>query len=138
MAETTNLTTTITSAEYARLLTIIGRADRLAEAVAADWLASTVLSFNKPSDATLEALRRYDGFLHCTTERKVKEAEDKNAEIVRKAADRIDKQPVLPFLNPDGPGVPISPIPPDDNPLRIEVGDRPDLEPKITCDSTNN
>ena len=138
MAETTNLTTTITSEEYARLLICIGRADRLAEAVAADWLASTGLSFNKPSDATLEALRRYDGFLHCTTARKVKEAEDKNAEIVRKAADRIDKQPVLPFLNPDGPGVPISPITPDDNPLRIEVGDRPDLEPKITCDSGNN
>lgn len=138
MAETTNLTTTITSAEYARLLTIIGRADRLAEAVAADWLASTGFPFSKPSEATLEALRRYDGFLHCTTERKVKEAEDKNAEIVRKAADRIDKQPVLPFLNPDGPGVPISPITPDDNPLRVDVGDRPDLEPKITCDSTNN
>lgn len=138
MAETTNLTTTITSAEYARLLICIGRADRLAEAVAADWLASTDFPFSKPSDATLEALRRYDGFLHCTTERKVKEAEDKNAEIVRKAADRIDKQPVLPFLNPDGPGVPISPITPDDNPLRVDVGDRPDPEPKITCDSTNN
>ena len=138
MAETTNLTTTITSEEYARLLIFLGRADRLAEAVAADWLASTGLLFNKPSDATLEALRRYDEFLHCTTERKVKDAEDKNAEIVRKAADRIDKQPVLPFLNPDGPGVPISPITPDDNPLRIEVGDRPDLEPKITCDSANN
>lgn len=138
MAETTNLTTTITSEEYARLLICIGRADRLAEAVAADWLASTGLSFNKPSDATLEALRRYDDILHHETEKKVEEAEDKNAEIVRKAADRIDKQPVLPFLNPDGPGVPISPITPDDNPLRIEVGDRPDLEPKITCDSTNN
>ena len=138
MEETTNLTTTITSEEYARLLIFLGRADRLAEAVAADWLASTGLLFNKPSDATLEALRRYDEFLHCTTERKVKDAEDKNAEIVRKAADRIDKQPVLPFLNPDGPGVPISPITPDDNPLRIDVGDRPDLEPKITCDSANN
>ena len=138
MAETTNLTTTITSAEYARLLTIIGRADRLAEAVAADWLASTGFPFSKPSDATLEALRRYDGFIHCTTEEKVKDAEAKNEETIRKATDRIDKRPDLPFLNPDGSIVPISPITPDDNPLRIEVGGRPDLEPKITCDSTNN
>ena len=132
MAETTNLTTTITSEEYARLLYAIGQADRLAEAVAADWLASTGFSFSKPSDATLEALRRYDGILHRETEEKVKKAEEKNV------ADLVDKQPVLPFLTPDGPGVPIRPITPDDNPLRIEVGDRPDLEPKITCDSGNN
>lgn len=138
MAETTNLTTTITSEEYARLLIRLGRADRLAEAVAADWLASTCFSFSKPSEATLDALRRYDAFLHCATERKVKDAEAKNMETIRKADDRIDKQPVLPFLNPDGPGVPISPITPDDNPLRVDVGDRPDLEPKITCDSGNN
>ena len=132
MAEATNLTTTITSEEYAHLLRRIGQADRLAEAVAADWLASTGFSFNKPSDATLEALRRYDGILHHETEEKVREAEAKNV------ADLIDKQPVLPFLTPDGPGVPIRPITPDDNPLRIEVGDRPDLDPKITCDSGNN
>lgn len=92
MAETTNLTTTITSEEYARLLWRIGQADRLAEAVAADWLASTGFSFNKPSDATLEALRRYDDFLYCETEEKVKEAEEKNV------ADRIDKQPDLAAL----------------------------------------
>lgn len=138
MAETTNLTTTITSEEYARLLIRIGQADRLAEAVAADWLASTGFSLNKPSDATMDALRRYDGFLYCATERKVYAAEDENAKIARKAADRIDKNPDLPFLNPDGPGVPVGPITPDDNPIRIEVVDRPDLEPKITCDSGNN
>lgn len=139
MAETTNLTTTITSEEYARLLCLIGQADRLAEAVAADWLASTGFSFNKPSDATLEALRRYDDFLHHETEEKVKEAEEKVKKAEEKnVADLIDKQPVLPFLTPDGPGVPIRPITPDDNPLRIEVGDRPDLDPKITCDSGNN
>lgn len=132
MEEETKLTTTITSEEYARILTCIGRADRLAEAVAADWLASTGFSFNKPSDATLEALRKYDEFLYRETEEKVKEAEEKNV------ADLIGKQSILPFLTPDGPGVPIRPITPDDNPLRIEVGDRPDLEPKITCDSGNN
>lgn len=132
MAETTNLTTTITSEEYAHLLWRIGQADRLAEAVAADWLASTGFSFNKPSGATLEALRKYDVVLCRETEEKVREAEAKNV------ADLIDKQPVLPFLTPDGPGVPIKPITPDNNPLRIEVGDRPDLEPKITCDSGNN
>ena len=41
--EETKLTTTITSEEYARLLYLIGQADRLAEAVAADWLASVGL-----------------------------------------------------------------------------------------------
>lgn len=127
MAETTNLTTTITSEEYAHLLWRIGQADRLAEAVAADWLASTGFSFNKPSDATLEALRRYDDFLHHETKEKVKEAEDKNAEAQRKALERFYDQPVAPIATPD-----------KDNPLRIEVGDRPDLEPKITCDSGNN
>jgi hypothetical protein len=126
MAETTNLTTTITSEEYARLLYKIGQADRLAEAVAADWLASTGFSFNKPSDATLEALRRYDGILHHETEEKVNAAEEKNV------ADLIDKQPTIPVLFPDCPGVPSSPITPDDNPLRIEVGDRFYLDPKIT------
>ena len=132
MAEATNLTTTITSEEYAHLLRRIGQADRLAEAVAADWLASTGFSLNKPSDATLESLRKYDVLLHRETEEKVKKAEEKNV------TDLIDKQPVLPFLTPDGPGVPINPITPDDNPLRIDVGDSPDLEPKITCDSGNN
>lgn len=108
MAETTNLTTTITSEEYAQLLWRIGQADRLAEAVAADWFASTGFGFNKPSDATLEALRRYDDILHHETEKKIEEAE----------AARKNVEP---------------PITTDDNPLRIEVGDRPDLEPKITC-----
>lgn len=136
--EETKLTTTITSEEYARLLCVIGRADRLAETVAADWLASTGASFNKPSGATLEALRRYDEFLHHETEEKVKEAEEKNAEPARKAADRLAKQPAIPVLFPDCPGVSISPITPDDNPLRSEVGGSPDLEPKITCDSGNN
>lgn len=126
--EETKLTTTITSEEYAKLLYKIGQADRLAEAVAADWLASTGFSFNKPSDATLEALRRYDGFLHRETEEKVKEAEAKNAETARKAADLLEQTPVLPYPY----------LTPDDNPLRIEVGDRPDPEPKITCDSGNN
>lgn len=128
MAETTNLTTTITSEEYAQLLWRIGQADRLAEAVAADWLASTGFSFSKPSDATLEALRRYDGILHHETEEKVREAEAKNAETARKAADLLEQTPVLPYPYHT----------PDDNPLRIEVGDRPDLDPKITCDSGNN
>lgn len=128
MAETTNLTTTITSEEYAHLLWRIGQADRLAEAVAADWLASTGFSLNKPSDATLEALRRYDVVLHRETEKKVKEAEEKNEEASREAHDVLEKTPVLPYPYHT----------PDDNPLRIEVGDRPDLEPKITCDSTNN
>ena len=118
--EETKLTTTITSEEYARLIWRIGQANRLAEAVAADWLASTGCSFNKPSEATLNALRRYDEFLHRETEEKVKEAKEKNAETVREARD------------------PVQYFTPDDNPLRIEVGDRPDLEPKITCDSGNN
>lgn len=87
MAETTNLTTTITSEEYARLLFHIGKADRLAEAVAADWLASVGFSLNKPSDATLEALRRFDLSLHTRTARKVIEAEGKIEEPARKADD---------------------------------------------------
>lgn len=128
MAETTNLTTTITSEEYAQLLWRIGQADRLAEAVAADWLASTGFSFSKPSDATLEALRRYDSILHHETEEKVREAEAKNAEANKEANDILRK-----FARD-----PVQHLTPDDNPLRIEVGDRPDLEPKITCDSGNN
>ena len=128
MAETTNLTTTITSEEYARLLYLIGQANRLAEAVAADWLASVGFSLNKPSDATLEALRRFDPSLHRETEKKVTEAEAKNEESSRNAADifgNLCRDPAQ-HLTPDG------------NPLRVEVGDRPDLEPKITCDSTKN
>lgn len=128
MAEMTNLTTTITSEEYARLLWRIGQADRLADAVAADWLASTGFSFSKPSDATLDAMRKYDAVLHRETEEKVKEAEAKNEETARKAADLLEQTPVLPYPYHT----------PYDNPLRIEVGDRPDLEPKITCDSGNN
>lgn len=124
MAETTNLTTTITSEEYAHLLWRIGQADRLAEAVAADWLASTGFSFSKPSDATLEALRRYDISLHTRTAKKVIEAEGKIEETARKADDVLKKS--TPNYTQDN------------NPLRVEVGDRPDLEPKITCNSTNN
>lgn len=128
MEEETKLTTTITSEEYARLLFHIGQANRLAEAVAADWLASVGFSLNKPSDATLVALRRFDLSLHTRTARKVAEAEAKNEETARKAAD------ILGNFTRD----PVQHLTPDENPLRIEVGDRPDLEPKITCDSGNN
>ena len=126
MAETTNLTTTITSEEYAHLLWRIGRADRLAEAVAADWLESAGFAFNKPSDATLEALRKYNDILHYETKKKVEEAEAKNAEAQRKLREALNDQPVYPITTPD-----------KDNPLRIEVGDRPDLTPQITCETQN-
>lgn len=126
MAETTNLTTTITSEEYAHLLWHIGQADRLAEAVAADWLQSTGFGFNKPSDATLEALRKYDDILHYETKKKVEETEAKNAESVKRAAERFDK-PILPYLAPDAPGVP----------LEIKIGDDPAHEPQITCENPN-
>lgn len=127
MAEMNNLTTTITSEEYRNLLWRIGQADRLAEAVAADWLASTGFSFNKPSDATLEALRMYDEFLYCETEKNVAEAEAKNEEDKRKLLECFYDQPVAPISTTD-----------KDNQIRVEVVDLPDLEPKITCDSGNN
>ena len=125
MSENTNLTTTITSEEYKILLWNQGNALRLAEAIAADWLASTRFSFNKPSDATLEALRRFDHELYFETEKKVEEAEAKMNKTISKAADRIIN-PALPYLTPDGPGVPIP---------EILIGDSPGSDPQITCEN---
>lgn len=120
MAETTNLTTTITSEEYAHLLWRIGNADRLAEAVAADWLESAGFSFNKPSDATLEALRRYDVDLYDETKRKFEEAEEKNAESVKRAYECYERiHGPIQSLHPDSPGVT----------LKIETGNDPDHAP---------
>ena len=76
----TNLTTTITSEEYRALLWRASTAINLAEAVAADWLATTDYGFNKPSDATLKALRDFDHELFFGTERAIREAERKEAE----------------------------------------------------------
>lgn len=71
----TNLTTTITSEEYKFMIWNHGSALRLAEAVCADWLESIPFGFNKPSDATLAALRNFDSDLYFETERKVRDAE---------------------------------------------------------------
>lgn len=126
MSENTNLTTTITSEEYKQIIYRLNDADRLAETVAADWLASVGFGFNKPSDATLEALKRFDHELYFDTKKKVEEAEAKAAEIINKAVDRLEKaEPhVCPYLSPDGPGVPLR---------EIKIGDNPGADPQITC-----
>ena len=126
MAET-NLTTTITSEDYANLLWKVMKADQLAEAVAADWLSSTQFAFIKPGDATLNALRRYDEHLYEETKKKREEAEAKAAEAIKKAADRIIN-PALPYLTQDGPGIPIQ---------EIKIGDDPGSDPQITCENKN-
>ena len=74
MSENTNLTTTITSEEYKYMIWNHGNALRLAEAVCADWLESTSFGFNKPSDATLAALRNFASDLYFETEQKVRDA----------------------------------------------------------------
>ena len=125
MSENTNLTTTITSEEYRQLLTRLHQADNLARAVAADWLESTGFGFNKPGDKTLDALFRYDRLLYRDTRGEVEKAEDKKAETISKAADRIIN-PALPYLTPDGPGVPIP---------EILIGDSPGSDPQITCEN---
>ena len=128
MSENTNLTTTITSEEYKVLLWNIGNAAHLAEAVAADWLESVRFGFNKPSDATLEALKRFDHELYFDTKKKVEEAEAKAAETIKNAADRLaGTEPHLyPYLSPDGPGVPLR---------EIKIRDNPGADPQITCES---
>ncbi len=100
----TNLTTTITSLEYKTLLFELADANRLAGAVAADWLASASFGLNKPSDTTLEALRDFDRELYYETKQKVEEAESAR----KNAADPGETLP--------GYGNPIPAIIPDTSP----------------------
>ena len=124
----TVLTTTITSEEFERLLYRLHKAENLAGAVAADWMESTGFSFNKPSDATLEALKHFDHDLYFETEKKVKEAKAENAGGINRAIGRPEKaEPhVYPYISPDSPGVPLR---------EIRIGDYPGSDPQITCET---
>lgn len=122
----TNLTTTITSEEYKILLLNQGNALRLAESVAADWLASTGFSFSKPSAATLEALRRFDHELYFETEKKVKEAEE--AEEAKRLERMNDPNASDRFRPWTAPGAPL-------RDMEIKIGDIPGSDPQITCET---
>lgn len=102
MAET-NLTTTITSEEYKYMIWNHGNALRLAEAVCADWLESTSFGFNKPSDATLAALRNFASDLYFETEQKVRDAAAA-AEAERRERMNAPTYPCQPYP-PTDPGV---------------------------------
>ena len=126
MSENTNLTTTITSEEYKVLLWNQDNALQLAEAVAADWLASTGFSFNKPSDATLKALKRFDHELYFETEKKVKEAEEAEE---AKRLDRMNDPNVSDRFRPwTTTGAPL-------REMEIKIGDNPGSDPQITCET---
>lgn len=98
MAETTNLTTTIPSSEYAELVRFRALAENLAAQVAMDWLNDVKLGFTGPSVATKMALRALDPMLYEDTKSDCLRAEEKIAEGQKNALEAIKDQ--FATLNP--------------------------------------
>ena len=107
----------------------------LCDTLVRDWIDGERRYYCGISESVKNLLKAFDPGRYAEAEKKVAEVLERQS--MNKAAE------LLRGAVPDGfshrftgsPGVPISPITPYDNPLRVEIGDRPDLEPKITCET---
>lgn len=109
---------TITKEEYDRKTRKATLLTLLCFELAHEWVEGARNGYGEISDTVKSLLKAID-----PNEAKIAEIAAANARKERLGI----KPPVAPNATQH-----------KDNPLRVDVGDRPDLEPKITCDSTNN